>query len=178
MSFIYHSFTSLNYKQNETICVYLFEKAGIILCEGVVYMRNLKNEFFSEKEVLFMGYSSRSPQFSSLIYKAFTDAGIKVFPVNPKTSSKYDVKVYQDLSELPKVPSVAYILMNNKNAKAAVQQLKSYGIKKIMFHRGKTADRSLLDECKEAGIETAVACPLMLYGSGIHKLHAWLAGVK
>lgn len=141
-------------------------------------MKNLKNEFFTEKEILFIGYSSRAPQLSSMIYKAFTDAGMKVYPVNPKSSEKYDVKVYKDISELPKVPSIAYVLLNNENAKAAVKQLKGSGVKKILFHRGKTADQSLLDECKEAGIETAVACPMMVFGSGLHKLHAFFAGVK
>lgn len=141
-------------------------------------MKNLKNDFFTEKDILFMGYSSRTPQFSNMIYKAFTDAGMKVYPVNPKTSAKYDVKVYQDISELPKVPSIAYILLDNDNAKTAVRQLKDSGVKKILFHRGKTADQSLLDECKQAGIETAVACPMMIFGSGLHKLHALFAGVK
>lgn len=141
-------------------------------------MINLKNEFFTEKEILFMGYSSRMPQLSSMIYKAFTDAGMKVYPVNPKTSKKYDVKVYQDISELPKVPSIAYILLDNENARTAVQQLKDSGVKKILFHRGKTADQSLLDECNEAGIETAVACPMMVFGSGLHKLHGFFAGVR
>jgi len=141
-------------------------------------MKNLKNEFFKEKDVLFLGYSSRTPQFSKMIYKAFTDAGMKVYPVNPKSSAKYDVKVYHDISELPKVPSTAYVLLNNENAKAAVRQMIDKGVKRIMFHRGKTADQSLLDECKQAGIETAVACPMMLFGSGIHKLHGFFAGVK
>jgi len=141
-------------------------------------MKNLKNEFFNEKDILFLGYSSRTPQFSNMIYKAFTNAGIKVYPVNPKTSAKYDVKVYKDISELPRIPSTAYILLNNDNAKSAVRQLIDKGVKKILFHRGKTADQSILDECRKAGIETAVACPMMLFGSGIHKLHGFFAGVK
>lgn len=141
-------------------------------------MKNLNKEFFTEKEVIFMGYSSRVPQLSNMIYKAFSDAGIKVYPVNPKKDGKYDVKVYNDISELPKIPKTAYILLNNENAKKAVEQLKGRGVGKIMFHRGKTADQQLLDDCAAAGIETAVACPMMLFGSGLHKLHAFFAGVK
>ncbi len=141
-------------------------------------MKDLKNEFFTEKEVLFIGYSSRTPQFSSMIYKAFTDAGMKVYPVNQKASEKFEVKVYKDVSEISKVPSIAYVLLDNENARTAVKQLKSIGVKKILFHRGKTADQSLLDECNEAGIETAVACPMMIFGSGLHKLHGFFAGVK
>ena len=141
-------------------------------------MKNLSKDFFTEKEVIFMGYSSRTPQFSNMIYKAFSDAGIKVYPVNPKKDGKYDVKVYSDINELPKTPKIAFILLNNENARKAVENLKGSGVKKILFHRGKTADQQLLDDCAAAGIETAVACPMMLFGSGLHKLHALFAGVK
>lgn len=150
----------------------------LIKNDGRCFMKNLRSEFFTDKEVLFMGYSSRTPQFSNGIYKAFTNAGIKVYPVNPKSTGKYDVKVYHDIGELPKIPSTAYILMNNENARKAVAQLKQSGVKKILFHRGKTADQALLDECADAGIETAVACPMMIFGSGLHRLHGMLAGVK
>jgi predicted CoA-binding protein len=140
-------------------------------------MKKLTRDFFNEKEIIFMGYSSRTPQFSSMIYKAFTDAGLKVYPVNPKKSEKFTVKVYSDISELPSVPKTAYILLNNENAVKAVEQLKSNGIRKILFHRGKTADQKLIDECEAAGIETAVACPMMLFGKGLHRLHGIFAGV-
>ncbi|NLK88155.1 MAG: CoA-binding protein [Clostridiaceae bacterium] len=141
-------------------------------------MKNLSKEFFTEKEVIFMGYSSRTPQFSNMIYKAFTDAGIKVYPINPRKDGKFDVNVYSNISELPKTPKIAYILLNNENARKAVEQLMGTGVEKILFHRGKTADQQLLNDCAAAGIETAVACPLMLFGSGLHKLHAFFAGVK
>lgn len=140
-------------------------------------MKKLNRDFFDEKEIIFMGYSSRTPQFSDMIYKAFTGAGFKVYPVNPKKSDKYNVKVYNDISELPSVPKTAYILLNNENAGRAVEQLKSNGIRRILFHRGKTADQKLLDECEAAGIETAVACPMMLFGKGLHRIHGFFAGV-
>ncbi len=141
-------------------------------------MNKLTKGFFTEKEIIFMGYSSRTPQFSSMIYKAFTDAGLKVFPVNHKEKGKFDVKVYKDISELPSAPKTAYILLNRENAEKAVEQLKNNGIRKILFHRGKTSDQKLLDECAQAGIETAVACPMMLFGKGLHRLHGFFAGVK
>lgn len=141
-------------------------------------MTNLSKEFFNEKEIIFFGYSSRTPQFSNMLYKAFIDAGLKVYPVNPRKDGKYDVKVYSDIKELPTIPKTAYILLSNQNAKEAVEQLKRSGVKKILFHRGRTADQQLLNDCAAAGIETAVACPMMLFGSGLHKLHGFFAGVK
>ena len=141
-------------------------------------MSKLNRDFFADNEVLFMGYSSRRQAFSNSIYKAFTDAGIKVFPFNPKKNAKYDVKVYSDLKELQKVPSTAYILLNGENAKKAVKQIRESGVKRILFKPGKTADREILDECAASGIDTVVACPMMLFGSGIHRLHGFFAGVK
>lgn len=141
-------------------------------------MAKLCKGFFTDNEVLFIGYSSRRQAFSNTVYKAFIDAGIKVFPMNSKKNAKYDVKVYRELSELQKVPSTAYILLNNENARKAVSQIIGSGVRKILFQPGKIADKGILDECAAAGIETAVGCPMMLFGSGLHRLHGFFAGVK
>ena len=141
-------------------------------------MVKLTKAFFADKEVLLIGYSSNKQSLSNSIYKAFIDAGIKVFPVNNKQNATFDVKVYSDISELQKVPTTAYILLDHENAKKAVKQLKGSGVKRILFQPGKTADKEILDECAEAGIETAVGCPMMLFGSGLHRLHGFFAGVK
>jgi predicted CoA-binding protein len=141
-------------------------------------MAKLSRAFFTDNEILFMGYSSSTQAFSKSIYKAFSDAGVKVYPVNPKKSDVYEVKVYNDISELPKVPTTAYILMNNKDVKDTVRTLKDKGIKKILFQPGKTADKEILDDCAASGIEAVVGCPMMVFGKGMHRFHGFLAGVK
>jgi hypothetical protein len=52
------------------------------------------------------------------------------------------------------------------------------GIKRVLFHSKKDVDPDQLEACAKAGMETAVACPLMLLGNGIHMFHAFLAGVR
>lgn len=137
----------------------------------------LNRDFFKNGEVIFVGYSGRNPLFSKSVYKAFTDAGLKVFPVNRKREGKYDVKVYNDLGELPHIPESAYVLLGAGNVKEAVSQLKAGGVKRILFQNGKAA-KEVLEDCSAAGIEAAVGCPMMIYGGGLHKFHALLAGVK
>ncbi len=88
------------------------------------------------------------------------------------------MKVYNDIDEISKVPSNAYVLLNNRDAKGIVGTLKEKGIRKILFQSGRTADDSILEECAAAGIEAAVGCPMMVYGKGMHKLHAFFAGVR
>lgn len=141
-------------------------------------MAKLSRAFFTDKEIVFVGYSSSTQAFSKSIYTAFTDAGMKVYPVNPKKSDTYDVKVYNDINELPKVPTTAYILLNNKDVKDTVRNLKNKGVKKILFQPGKTADKEILDECAASGIEAVVGCPMMVFGKGLHRFHGFMAGVK
>lgn len=141
-------------------------------------MNKLYKGFFTDRDVLFVGYSSRNSGYSKSLYKAFTDNGIKVYPYNIKENAQYDVKVYKSLSELPIIPQTAFVLLNQKNTAMAVKELIAKGVKKILFYSKKTVAQSTLDECGKAGVETAIGCPMMVFGSGIHKLHALLAGVK
>lgn len=141
-------------------------------------MSNLTKDFFNEKEILFMGYSGKNQRFSKMVYNAFNNNGIKVYPVNSKEGSYYDIKVYKSLEELPKIPKTAYVLLNKENTRNAISSLKDKGVKKILFHSKKNIDSSILDECTKMGIETAVACPMMRFGSGIHRIHGFFAGIK
>lgn len=141
-------------------------------------MVKLYKGFFKDKDILFVGYSSRNSGYSKILYKAFTDNGIKVYPYNTKDNAQYDVKVYKKLSELPVMPQSAYVLLNQGNTAKAVKELIGKGVKRILFYNKKTVDQATLNECEKAGIETAYGCPMMIFGSGMHKIHALFAGVK
>lgn len=141
-------------------------------------MVKLNKEFFIDNEVLFVGYSSKNNAFSKSIYQAFMNNGIKVYPLNNKADSSFDIKVYRSLGELPKVPSCAFVLTNKTNAAKVVNELSSKGVKRILFQNSRYVDQDILDTCSKYGIETAVGCPMMLFGKGMHRLHAFFAGVK
>ncbi len=141
-------------------------------------MKKLNKEFFEGNEVIFMGYSSKQPQFSKMIYQAFADNGIKVYPVNSKEGATYDVKVYKKMDELPSVPKTAFILMKKEHAQKVLNELAQKGVRKVLFQNGSVADQEILDQCKGLGMEALVACPMMGLGKGIHRIHAFFAGVK
>ena len=138
-------------------------------------MAKLNKNFFKEKEILFVGYSSRNSAYSKEIYQAFINNQIKVYPFNKKENATYDVKVYQRMEELPVIPKSAFVLLNKGNAANEVKELIDKGVKRILF---RSADAETLAECEKAGVEATVGCPLMIYGTGFHKFHAFLAGVK
>jgi len=135
-------------------------------------------DFFKGKEVLFVGYSAKNNQFSKMVYQAFMDNGMKVYPLNNKADSSYDIKVYNKLADLPKIPENAYVLLNRENAKSIVGTLAKTGVKRVLFQNKKNVDADILQECQKQGMETAVACPMMIYGKGMHKIHAFFAGVR
>ncbi len=142
-------------------------------------MSILNKDFFDGNEVLFVGYSGGKNQpFCKMIYEAFTKNGIKVYPTNTKTEGNYDVKVYRSLSDLPKIPKTAFVLVNKENARKELKELYENGIKRILFQSKRNIDDSILDECSKMGIETIVACPMMKFGTGFHRIHAFFAGVR
>ncbi len=138
-------------------------------------MAKLYKNFFKDKEILFVGYSSRDSAYSKEIYQAFVNNQMKVYPYNKKENATYDVKVYRNLEELPVMPKTAFVLLNKSNAAKAVKELIDKGVQRILF---RVADPETLAVCANAGVEATVGCPLMVYGKGLHKFHAFFAGVK
>ena len=136
-------------------------------------------DYFSNNEVLFIGYSSKPASFAQRVYDAFVKSGIKVYPVNVKKSPAYNVKVYNSLDELPKVPVCAYILLNSDNTAKAVESLKGSGVRKVMFQSSKTVDESTLNACREMNMEVSVVCPMMILSNSFpHNIHRFFEGLK
>ncbi|MBN1984120.1 MAG: CoA-binding protein [Chitinivibrionales bacterium] len=141
-------------------------------------MKKITRDFFINKEVLFIGYSSRNARFSKEIYEAFVRHGLTVYALNKNSTATFDVIVYRSFAQLPKVPKTAYILTNKKNIPGLIPALYGNGVTRILFHSPKLIDDEIISQCKGLGIETATACPLMLFGGRIHKIHAFIVGVR
>jgi acyl-CoA synthetase (NDP forming) len=135
----------------------------------------LYKNFFKDQDILFVGYSSRNNAYCKEIYQAFMNNQMRVYPYNTKENATYDVKVYQKLEELKTIPKSAFVLLSKSNAAVAVKELIDKGVKRILF---RVADPATLVECEKAGVEATVGCPMMIYGTGLHKFHAFFAGVK
>lgn len=139
-------------------------------------MAKFSKKFLEDGELLFVGYSLNNNAFSKSIYEAISNHGIKVYPVNPKADGNHPIKVYKDLTELPKIPKNAYLLLKPSDMPKAVEDLGKKGIKKILV-QGKLPD-DVAKQCSTLGIEAAGGCPMMVFGGGLHKFHGFLAGVR
>jgi hypothetical protein len=138
----------------------------------------LNKEFFINDEVLFVGYSNRMIGFCKKMYQAFTNNGIKVYPLNSNKNTDYDVKVYNSLEEMAVIPRTAFILFNEDSEIKVIKKLANKGVIRILFQDSKATKKEIIEECGKMGIETLVACPLMKFGKGLHRFHGFCTGVR
>lgn len=140
-------------------------------------MAKLSKDYFTSNEVLIVGYPLNDDPDMKMILQGFLNNNIKVFALNSKAAGDAGIKVYTSLAELPKVPECAYIYLAKEEITPWIGQLAAAGVKRVLFHGRKYVDPSDIEACKKAGLETALACPMMLLGKGMHRFHKFLAGV-
>lgn len=141
-------------------------------------MTKINKSFFDGQEVLFVGFSEKEKMFCEMVYKAFSDNGIKVYPLNNRKGASFDRKVYTEFAELPVIPKTAYVLLNKENTRKVVTELADRGVRKILFQGKGNVEPETLQKCRDLGVEPIVACPMMILGKGFHKIHAFFAGVR
>lgn len=140
-------------------------------------MAKLTKDFFSDGEVLIIGYPLNDDPSMKMILPAFLRNNIKVYALNPKAGTDLDIKIYKSFSELPKIPKCAYIYLEKDEITPWIGDMAKNGVTRVLFHSRKDVEPADVEACNKAGLETAIACPMMLLGKGIHKLHKFLAGV-
>lgn len=140
-------------------------------------MAKLTKEFFIDNEVLILGYPLKDDSSMKMILSAFVRNNIKVYAVNSNATGDLDIKIYNSIDELPKVPKCAYIYLAKDEITPWISRIKEKGVQRVLFHSKKDVEPTDVEACKKAGLETAIACPMMLLGKGIHKFHKFLAGV-
>ncbi len=135
-------------------------------------------DFFVDNEVLFVGFSRNQKSFCRIPFKQFQESGIKVYPVSNKKVMDSNVNVY-NLDEMSYVPKTAYVILNKENTAKIIEDLHKKGVKRILFQSKQTVSRETLDKCSELGMETAVACPMMILSKGlVHRIHAYFERKK
>lgn len=133
--------------------------------------------FLKSEELLFIGYSRKNAAYCKSVREAFESCGTRVFPVNPNRGD-FDVPVFAHLDEVSAKPELAYVLTSRARNDGLPAQLAARGVKRVLFNSKLSADAALIAECERLGMRTAVACPLMSLGKGMHRFHGWLAGVE
>lgn len=151
------------------------------MMEGMIKMARLSKEYFTDSEVLIVGYPLYDEPGMKMIFPAFLKNNIKVFSMNSKADDDAKDgsgnKIYKSFADLPKVPACAYIYLAKADVAPWVEKIAAAGVKRVLFHSKGDVEPADIEACRKAGLETAVACPMMLLGKGFHRFHKFLAGV-
>jgi len=140
-------------------------------------MDKINKDFFNG-EVLICGCSSKDNLYYKRLHKAFSENGIKVYPMPTDPKSELGFHTYEKFEDLPNIPRCAYVLSHKSITPKIVEQLSELGVNKILFYSMACADDSILKMCEKNRIQTRIGCPMMLFGSGFCWIHSLAAGVK
>ena len=135
------------------------------------FMAKLTKEYFTDGEVLIIGYPLNDDPSMKMILPAFIRHNIKVYALNPKAAGDLDIKIYKSFSALPKKPKCAYIYLEKDEITPWISDMVSNGVMRVLFHSKQDVAPADVEACNKAGLDTAIACPMMLLGKGINKLH-------
>ncbi len=140
-------------------------------------MEKISKDYWGN-EIVICGCTKADNLYYKRLYKAFGDNGVKVYALPTTPESDLGFETYPNLAALPHVPECAYILSDKEDEAAIVEELKKYGVKKILFYNNSLADDAVVADCEKKGIEVRCGCPLLLYSGGPCYLHAVIAGVS
>lgn len=140
-------------------------------------MAKLTKDYFTNNEVLILGYPLKDDPSMKMILPAFQKNNIKVYAMNANATGDLDIKIYKSFAELPTRPKCAYIYLEKNEITPWISEMVSNGVRRVLFHSKQDVEPADIEACKSAGLETAIACPMMLLGKGLHKFHKFLAGV-
>lgn len=131
-------------------------------------------EIFKDDKVLLVGYSKNPSSFSRMVYQAFEDAGISVLPYNPNKAD-YDVKVFNNLSDIESMPEVASVVLGKESLSEAIDSILDSGVKRIIINSKASVTQEIVDKCNSKDVKLDVFCPLLIVGTGFHKIHKFFA---
>jgi predicted CoA-binding protein len=139
--------------------------------------RKVSKDFFQPGPLAFIGWSSKQLAYCESIKTALEARGFSLFPVNTNPASGFGPKVNRDLAAVPADVVQAFILPTGDSALASVEELAGLGFRRILV-RNRKLSAAALAKAAELGVEVATGCPLMVYGTGLHRFHGLLSGSR
>lgn len=116
-------------------------------------IEDLAKEYLKKEHVFAVIGVSRDPEkYGHQVFKDLTNAGYKVYPVNPNADEVLGTRCYPALGELPEVPDVVDIVVPPKITENVVKQCKGLGIKKIWMQPG-SESQDAIAYCEKNGMD-------------------------
>ena len=94
----------------------------------------LVQDFLAQKKIAVVGVSDKRDTGCNAVYQRFKEAGITVYPVNPRLSTFQGEACYPNLKSIPEKPGAVFVLANPQVTEQIVQQCVDLGVQHVWMH--------------------------------------------
>lgn len=97
-------------------------------------MNTLVEEFLAQRCIAVTGVSRTREDAANANYRAFKQAGYRVYAINPRTDEVDGDPCYPDLKSLPEKPGAVFIVNRSAVAEQIIQECIDLGITNVWMH--------------------------------------------
>jgi len=124
----------------------------------------MPNAFSKPEAIIIVGASRDRNKYGNRAVRAYKDAGVQVFPINPSAEEIEGFTAYKSIKDVPAgKTTVASIYTQPEITKALLPDLAAYGVTYTFFNPGSGTDE-LFKLAEEAGIGPVFACSVTAIG--------------
>lgn len=141
-------------------------------------MKDIIQAFLENRKVAIAGASNNKENFGKSIMTELTKKEYKVHPVNPRCDEIDGITCVATVQDLPEDVESLIIAVPEALTEEIVDQCVGTPIKRVWMLKGVgngAYSKRAHATCKENNIDVVYGfCPMMFYGSGLHKFHLWM----
>lgn len=141
-------------------------------------MKQIIRAFLDNRKVAIAGASNNRDNFGKSIMTELLKLGYDIYPVNPGCTEIDSIKCVPTVKELPAEVTNLILAVPARITDQIIDQCIGTPLERVWMLKGvgKGAySEKAHQKCRENQIEVVYGfCPMMFFGSGMHKLHLWL----
>ncbi len=103
----------------------------------------MADEGMQDKSYAVVGATENKDKWGWKILKSLKDAGLEVFPVNPKYDEIDGMACYKDLDSIPKIPSMVITVVPPKVTLEVLTKCSELGIKQVWMQPGSESEEAI-----------------------------------
>lgn len=134
--------------------------------------------FIKQKNIAFVGLSSRGNQFSNTVYKELSKKGYTFIPVNPNAEEIAGVKCYPDLAAVKGMADAALVMTPAAQVPEVLISAAENGIKHVWVQQGAESEDAV-KVGTEKGLDLVSGECIMMFAEPVgflHRIHRWVWG--
>jgi len=110
-----------------------------------------------------IGASRDRAKFGNKAVRAYSSAGWKVYPVNPREKEVEGIKCFSSVADLPEAPDFASFYVPPAVGLKVLDDVARKGIKKAFFNPGSESEE-VVEKARRLGVQPLLTCSILALG--------------